>query len=71
METYLDCLGWPDDVVHLSFCRQQRYLIGRTFETQLIIEMYLPGRVLRQFGEVQVTPVVTAYFAHVSREVSD
>ncbi|XP_057857402.1 uncharacterized protein LOC131066604 [Cryptomeria japonica] len=32
--------------------------------------MYLPGRVLRQFGEVQVTPVVTAYFAHVSRETA-
>lgn len=33
--------------------------------------MYLPRQVLRQFGEVQVTPVVTAYFACVSREVSD
>lgn len=68
---YLDCLNWPDDVVHLSFCRQQRYLIGRTFETQWIIEMYLPRKVVRQFGEVQVTLVATAYFAHVSREVSD
>lgn len=33
--------------------------------------MYLPGQVLRQFGEVQVTHVVTAYFARVSWEVSD
>lgn len=33
--------------------------------------MYLPGQVLRQFGKVQVTPVVTAYFSHVSRELSD
>lgn len=33
--------------------------------------MYLPGRVLRQFSEVWVTPMVTAYFAHVSREVFD
>ncbi|XP_059075174.1 uncharacterized protein LOC131875157 [Cryptomeria japonica] len=33
--------------------------------------MSLPRRVLRQFREVQVTPVVTAYFARVSQEVSD
>ncbi|XP_057841189.2 uncharacterized protein LOC131050899 [Cryptomeria japonica] len=38
---------------------------------QRIIEMYLPGQLLRQFGEVQGVPTVTTYFACVSREVTD
>lgn len=33
--------------------------------------MSLLGQVLRQFGEVQVPPIVIAYFACVSHEVSD
>lgn len=43
----LDCPGCADDAMHLPFFQHQIYLIGRSFETQRIIEMSLLGWVLR------------------------
>lgn len=40
--SYRDYQQWDDEVDHFSLCRQYRCLIGRTLQSQLIIEMYLP-----------------------------
>lgn len=65
---YRDCAAWDDEDEHLSFCRQYRYLIGKTVQTSLIIEMYLPQHVLRQFGEQHDVLVGIAEYARSSRE---
>lgn len=59
----MDCPGWDDDDTHLPYCRQARYLIGCIVIGHLVIEIYLPEQVWRQFGEAQDVPIGLALFA--------
>lgn len=66
--SYKDCGQWEGEDDHLSFFQQFRYLIGRIVQSQLIIEMYLSQRVLRQFGEQQGVLIGMTKYARSSRE---